>query len=130
MKWTHDDWLRDSRSPDWGPKVVKALIAYFNRDDPYLLAPARLVDARSELDPDGTSVLVAVYDHPQWTERTGLRRRLDRQPMTGEEDSPEAQIAAEIAIYEISEPLGSYYGLLVEDSSGVWWWGDGYRAVG
>jgi hypothetical protein len=29
--------------------------------------------------------------------------------MAGNEDSPEAQIAAEIAIYEISEPLGSYH---------------------
>src|SRR5271167_144634 len=130
MEWTYEDWLAASKSQGWGPKVVEALISYFNQDNPYLLAPARLVDARNEVDPDGTPVLVAIYDHPQWPERTGLRRRLDRPPMAGNEDSPEAQIAAEIAIYEISEPLGSYHRSLDEDSSGVWWWGDGYRAVG
>jgi hypothetical protein len=40
--------------------------------------------------------------------------------------SKEQALAEEIAIYEISEPLGAYFYLLVEDSAGVWWWGDGY----
>jgi hypothetical protein len=30
--------------------------------------------------------------------------------------------AHDIAAYEISEPLGTYYHRLVEDDSGVWWW--------
>ena len=29
--------------------------------------------------------------------------------------------------FEISEPLGRTYHLLVEDEAGVHWWGDGYR---
>ena len=36
-------------------------------------------------------------------------------------------LAAWIAVFEISEPLGRRYDLLVEDENGVSWWGDGYR---
>ena len=46
--------------------------------------------------------------------------------MTDNEPTPEESLAEEIALYEISEPIGRYYDLLIEDGEGVWWWGDGY----
>jgi hypothetical protein len=86
-----------------------------------------LVDVSLENDPDGVPVLRAVYEHPFCTERTGLRRRLNRIPFTEHgANTPEGSLAAEIAKFEISEPLGRYYDLLVRDDFGVWWWGDGY----
>jgi hypothetical protein len=109
---------------DWsnfGYRVVEALHAYF-REGKWLLAPATLVDAQLTSDPDGVPVLLAIYDHPGYVnKRLGLRRRLDHWNL----DAPEAK-AEDIAIYDISEPLGNYYELLVEDGQGVWWWGDGY----
>lgn len=104
--------------------------SYFNQGG-LLLESAQLIDASIEVDADGVPVLIAVYDHPSWPERTGLRRRLNRMPFANHgENTPEASQAAEVAIYEISEPLGTHYHSLVEDSSGVWWWGDGYPATG
>jgi hypothetical protein len=43
-----------------------------------------------------------------------------------DEETPEGSTAATIAIYDISEPLGTLYEKLVPDEEGVWWWGDGY----
>jgi hypothetical protein len=34
-------------------------------------------------------------------------------------------MAYDIAHYDMAEPLGSYWYLLVEYDNGVWWWGDG-----
>jgi hypothetical protein len=85
------------------------------------------LDARlGEDDPDGTPVLLAIYDHPYYAKRIGLRRRLTDHMRATEDCSREQALAEEIAVYEISEPLGAYFDLLVEDSAGVWWWGDGY----
>ena len=74
-----------------------------------------------ETDPDGVPV---VYDHPDWSKRSGLRRRLDRPFGIAGGATPAEELAAEIG--EISEPLGRRYDLLVEGADGVWWWGDGY----
>jgi hypothetical protein len=129
--WTADEWQEAATAPDWGVRVADELRRYFRDKPQLLLAAARLVDVNLEVDPDGVPVLLAVYDHPGWSERTGLRRRLDRMPFgEHDEDTPEASQAAEIALYEISEPLGTYYDSLVNDPSGVWWWGDGYPATG
>lgn len=96
----------------------------------FLFEPVQLMEARAEVDSDGTPVLLAIYQHPSWPERTGLRLRLDRRSMTEEgAATPEDAVAGEIAIYDISEPLGRYYELLVEDDHGVWWWGDGYPGL-
>lgn len=54
-----------------------------------------------ETDPDGVPV---VYDHPDWSKRSGLRRRLDRPFGIAGGDTPAEGLAAEIG--EISEPLG------------------------
>jgi hypothetical protein len=40
--------------------------------------------------------------------------------------SPAEAMAEDIAVYEISEPLGRYFKILVDDGEGVWWWGDGF----
>ena len=129
MTWTQEEWSEAVASPDWGERVAEALKQYFESGKP-LLAHAELVSVNLEADPDGIAVLKAVYRHPQWPERTGLRRRLDQVPFSAQdEESPEGSKAATIAIYEISEPLGSYRDRLVEDTDGVLWWGDGY-AVG
>ena len=50
---------------------------YFDQGK-WMLAQANLVGVSTETDPDGTPVLRAVYDHPSWPARTGLRRRLDQ----------------------------------------------------
>jgi hypothetical protein len=31
-------------------------------------------------------------------------------------------MAQDIAVFQISEPLGTYYYRLVEDDAGIWWW--------
>jgi hypothetical protein len=104
---------------DWAERVLVALRAYFEEGRP-LLTPTRLVEARLTSDSDGMPVLVATSDRPDDERRIGLRRRLD-QP----EWDPQA-LAEDIALYEISEPLGRYSEILVHDGHGVWWWGDGY----
>jgi hypothetical protein len=119
------DWTQTVSAPDWGDRVVEALVRYF-RDGRRLSAPATLVEATTEFDTDGVPVLRAVYDHGWSQKRLGLRRRLDGEPMTDNEPTPEESLAEEIALYEISEPIGRLYDLLVEEADGVWWWGDGY----
>lgn len=119
------DWTEIISAPDFGDRVVEALRRYF-RDSGSLLARATLVDATSEFDPDGVPVLRAVYDHGWTDKRLGLRRRLDREPMVDDQETPAQSLAAEIAVSEISEPIGRYYDLLVQEADGVWWWGDGY----
>jgi hypothetical protein len=110
---------------DWAEQVLLALRAYF-AEDRYLLTPTRLVEAHLTSDPDGTPVLVATYDHPYYDRRIGLRRKLLQYPVPeGTGWDPNA-LAEDIARYDISEPLGRYAELLVEDGDGVWWWGDGY----
>jgi hypothetical protein len=107
----------------FGQQVLDALVAYF-RDGEWLLYPADLIEAHLEMDPDGVPVLRAVYDHPLYRERLGLRRRLD---CWGGSDVNAEALAEEIAVFDISEPLGRYYEILVTDEQGVAWWGDGYR---
>ena len=126
--WSTREWREAVSSPDWGPRVLEALRRHFAEGKP-LLEPARLITASLEVDPDGTPVLLAIYEHPYWPERTGLRRRLDHAYGLGHGSSPEEALAEEIAFYEISEPLGRQYDLLVEDENGVWWWGDGYPPI-
>ena len=60
---------------------------------------------------------------PYCDRRIGLRLRLNDFPMTiSEGRSPAEGMAENIALYEISEPLGTWAERLVEDSAGVWWW--------
>jgi hypothetical protein len=47
-------------------------------------------------------------------------------PLDPDQDLAE-WLAAWIATFEISEPLGRRHDLLVPDEDGVHWWGDGYR---
>jgi hypothetical protein len=126
VSWTQDEWAAASSSPDWGGKVADALVRFFDQGKS-LLAQARLVGVSTETDVDGVPVLRAIYDHPYWPERTGLRRRLDQIPTSAEDgETPEESKAFWIAVFEISEPLGSYHAQLVPDNDGVYWWGDGY----
>jgi hypothetical protein len=110
--------------PAYGQRVLEALRSYF-AEGKWLLEPATLIQAHLDFDADGVAVLLAVYDHPLYPQRIGLRRRLDR-----ELGSDPESLAEQIAIYGISEPMGRYYDLLVEDEAGVWWWGDGYPDIG
>jgi hypothetical protein len=122
MVWTPEELQAEISSPEWGQKVLAALRNYFG-EGAWLLAPAELVASSLDLDANGTPVLLAMYDHPQYDRRIGLRHRLDDLPMTIPEGcSPAEAMAQDIAIYEISEPLGTWSETLVEDSSGVWWW--------
>ena len=116
-------WQAGVAATDWGERVVAALRAR-------TIEPAVLVDAWSERDPDGVPVLRAVYDHPWWPQRTGLRMRLDEPPFDwpGPDQDLAAWLAGNIAD-EIVEPLGRMYDLLVPDEEGVHWWGDGYRHI-
>jgi hypothetical protein len=82
-----------------------------------------LVDSGLEVEPDGTPVLFAIYDHPYYDRRIGLRHRLNEFPLSIPEGrSPAEGMAENIALYEISEPLGTWAERLVEDGAGVWWW--------
>jgi hypothetical protein len=121
----NQDWQRIVSAPDWGERVAESLRRYFV-DGGHLMEPCTLVSVTHEVDPDGMPVLLAVYDHSFWPERTGLRRRLDGAPLVAlEGELPEFQKAADIAYTEMSEPLGRVHDILVEQD-GVWWWGDGY----
>lgn len=122
-------WGAAVAAPNWGERVVAALRAQM-RDPDQLLEPAVLVDAWSEQDPDGVHVLVAIYDHPYWPQRTGLRMRLDEPPFDWPRANQDlaAWLAGNIAD-EIAEPLGRMYDLLVADENAVYWWGDGYRHI-
>ena len=93
------------------------------------MEPVRLIDADLEVDSDGVPVLLAIYEHAFWPERTGMRRRLDMTPVSaspGEQDLAE-WLACDIAWLEMGEPLGRLHDLLVEDDNGVRWWGNGYQ---
>jgi hypothetical protein len=128
---TDEEWEAAVSSSDWGTRVAEALRNYFSSGGP-LMEPVRLVEVNLDTDSDGTPVLLAIYLHPFWPERTGLRLRLDRdrRPLGDTYDTPEESLAADIAYMRISEPLGRQYDLLVEDADGVWWWGDGYPELG
>lgn len=92
-----EQWRSIVSAPDWGPRVAEALRRYFS-EGRWLLAPAVLVSAGVEVDADGVSVLLAVYDHAWLPRRIGLRRRLDREPMPNSEPTPEESLAEEIAV--------------------------------
>jgi hypothetical protein len=109
-------------SVTWGHDVVVALRRYFANGG-WLLEPAQLIEARLGEADDGSPAVVAIYDHSLYPKRVGLRSRLDQAPMAIPEGmTPAEALAQDIAVYEISEPLGSYYDRLVEDASGIWWW--------
>ena len=116
-----DDLSAAMASPTWGQDVLAALRSYF--DSGRLIDPVRLVEATLGVSDDGSPAVIAIYDHPWYDRRVGLRSRLDQYPLSVYEGmSPAEPRAHDIAVYEISEPLGSYFDRLVEDDSGVWWW--------
>jgi hypothetical protein len=119
----------DEAMDDWAEQVLAALRTYFDQGRP-LLTPTRLVEAHLTSDPDDTPVLEATSDRPDDERRIGLRRRLIRYTVPGQPGWDPEILAAEIAQYDISEPLGRYSEILVDDGTGVWWWGDGYPELG
>ena len=123
-------WAETVKREDWASRVAEALRRYFQSGG-WLFEAAVLLDVWTEQGEDGVGVLCAVYEHPFWPERTGLRRRLDRPPAIGSDpDEDLAQwFSSWIATFEISQPLGRMHDLLVEDDDGVHWWGDGYREL-
>jgi hypothetical protein len=126
MDWSEAEWARRIWSPEWAPKVVDAL-RRICAEGSGILEPVTLVSAELETTPEQESYVLAIYDHAWWDRRTGLRRKLNRIPMTVPPGMPpEEALALDIAQYDIAEPLGNYWDLLVEDEDGVWWWGDGY----
>ena len=128
MEWpSEDEWRAAVSAPDWGERVLAELRRHFAEGRP-TLEPVRLIDSRLEVDADGVPVLLAIYEHAFWPERTGMRRRLDRTPVTGAASAQDLAewLARDIAWMEMGEPLGTQHDLLVEDDNGVWWWGDGY----
>jgi hypothetical protein len=56
------DWAKTVSAPDWGDRVVEALVRCFSQSRT-LSARATLVEATAEFDTDGIAVLRAVYDH-------------------------------------------------------------------
>jgi hypothetical protein len=117
-----DDLDAAMASPTWGKDVVAALRRYF-AEGGWLLEPVKLIEARLGVADDGSPAVIAIYDHSWYSKRIGLKSRLDQSPMAIPEGmSPSEALAQDIAVYEISEPLGTYYDRLIEDEFGVWWW--------
>jgi hypothetical protein len=107
-------------SPSWGEDVLAAR-RYF--DSGRLIDPVQLVESSLGVTDDGSPAIIAIYDHPWYDRRVGLRSGLDQCPLAISEGmTPAEPRALDIAVYEIAEPLGTYYDRLVEDESGVWWW--------
>lgn len=102
------------------------LLTSDNRDGE--LRKVTLISADLERDGDGVAFLRAVYDYSDHQRRIGVRRQLDnRGPLAEMQGKTLAEsLAYDIARFDMAEPLGSYWYLLVEDGDGVWWWGDGY----
>jgi hypothetical protein len=115
----------DKAVDNWAEQVLAALRAYFEEGRP-LLTSTRLVEAHLKSDPDGTPVLEVISVRTDDMRRIGLRRRLIRYIVPGQPGWDPEVLAADIAQHDISEPLGRYSEILVDDGSGVWWWGDGY----
>jgi transcriptional regulator with XRE-family HTH domain len=127
---SEDEWKAAITAPDWGERVLAEFRRYFAEGLP-TLEPVQLIDASIDVDSDGVPVLLAIYHHAFWPERTGMRRRLDRTPVAGSpgEQSLVEWLVGHIAWLEMGEPLGRQHDLLVEDDNGVWWWGDGYPDI-
>ncbi len=116
-------------TPEWAPQVVSALRTFLTSDRRDAeLQTVTLIAADLERDADGVAFLRAIYDHSYHQRRIGLRRQLgNRGPLADMQGKTLAEsFAYDIAHYDMAEPLGSYWYLLVEDGNGVWWWGDGY----
>lgn len=126
MEWTDREWEEAISSVDWASRVIEALGQLIAED--HRFNGVALISTYLELPGDGNSYVRAVYDHPSALgRRIGLRRQLNHIPLTVPPNlSPEESLADEIATIDIGEPLGRYWNLLVEDDSGVWWWGDGF----
>jgi len=122
VAWSQEELRAEISSPEWGTKVLEALRRHFS-EGRWLLEPAVLIDSGLEYEADGTPVLFAIYDHPYYDRRIGLRHWLNDFPMSvSEERSPAEAKAEDIAVFEISEPLGRWADRLKEDKDGVWWW--------
>ena len=117
-----DDLAAAMGSATWGQDVLAALRGYF--DSGRLRDPmVHLVEATLGVTDNGSPAVIAVYDHPWYDRRVGLRSRLDQCPMSIYEGMSAAESRAhDIAEHEIAEPLGTYCESLAEDDSGVWWW--------
>jgi hypothetical protein len=114
VAWSQEELQAEISSPEWGTKVLEALGTYLS-EGRWLLEAAKLVDSWLEVEPDGTPVLVAIYDHPYYDRRIGLRHRLNDFPLSIPEGrSPAEGMPETIALYEISEPLGTWAERLVE----------------
>ena len=125
LGWSDDQWNARIASPDWGPRVLNELQKLFEIRF-HWLGSVTLISAGLEKDEGGVPVLVVIYDDTRWVKRVGLRRRLNRRPTAIFPDkSAEESTAIDIAMSDLSEPLGSIYEQLVPDEDGVWWWGDG-----
>jgi hypothetical protein len=117
-----DDLAAAMGSATWGQDVLAALRGYF--DSGRLRDPmVHLVEATLCVTDNGSPAVIAVYDHPWYDRRVGLRSRLDQRPMSTYEGMSAAESRDyDIAEYEIAEPLGTYCESLAEDDSGDWWW--------
>ncbi|GAA2026040.1 hypothetical protein WDZ16_01310 [Pseudokineococcus marinus] len=73
---------------------------------------------------DDVPVLHLVYRHPWWGFATGLRRELDGDVLANHSGDPAVNLADDIVIGDVGEPLGRNADLMVPDADGVWWWGD------
>jgi hypothetical protein len=78
--------------------------------------PVRVVDSWA----DGPDMFSVVYVHPLFDGLLGLRRRVEFEAGI---DTPE-EFGADVAEFDIAEPLGSIAKKLHPDSSGIHWWGD------
>ena len=122
------EWREAVASPEWGDRVLRALRERFASTTP-LLEDARLISATVERDDEGAPILRAVYTHPFTPGTFGVRRRLDEPPAAGLPQvgqTVEDWLADWIANFDIAEPIGRYFLVLVTDDAGVGWWGYGY----
>lgn len=66
-----DDSSAGMASATWGKDVLEALRKYF--DSGRLIDPVELVEATLSVTNDGSPAVIAIYDHPWYDRRVGLR---------------------------------------------------------
>jgi hypothetical protein len=107
-------------APSWGQTALLACLRRLHEGGPTSPEEVRVVDGWAF--PDGFCL---IYEAP-WGPMVGLRvTATGKQFLGGYVDSPTAEdFGTDIADFTVAEPLGTRIFFLVEDETGLGWFGD------